>query len=204
MRWVVLGLVLLLGITFAWFRRPMSLERHAARLASCWAGRDVACLLEYADAQDRQAYRLDKRRMKLLVDEAAVVLGDPTGPPQIVREPGGTFVMASIDHRPGNRRRQSVGLVVTRTPEGYRSPQMVGAILLAMAAAAHLPPTGEVDGVAKLRAWAEQADQDGPRLTRLGFPGVLRDSDEGLVAWADWAAYNRRRLASVEQAQSRR
>jgi len=178
-----------------WRLQPPPLEREAARLAGCWFRGDAACVLAYADEADRVAYQLDEAKVKVLMSESIAVMTPEDGRVEVAVQPGTSTAVGSTRFRSIRGRSIGAGFLVTRTPEGYRSPGLITSVLLTLSVAHQVPDLTKLDGAIKLRAWGQYAREQGPRWTKAGFPGILRDPDEGLIPWENWAASCEARLA---------
>lgn len=196
-RGLILGAVAVVAVAggILWQNQPSRLEREAARLAGCWFRGDAACVLAYADASDRQAYQLDEAKMKRLMSESLAVMSPENGRVEVVLQPDASTATGSTQFRSLRGRIIGAGFLVTETPEGYRSPGLVTSILLTLSVAHQVPDGLTLGGEQKLRAWGEFARAKGPRWTEIGFPGILRDPQEGLIPWDKWATSCDPRLA---------
>ena len=90
-----------------------------------------------------------------------------------------------------------MGFVVSKTPEGIRAPQLIGCILLSLSTSKFVVSSTKTGAQEKLSAWMEFAVQDGPKFEKLGFPGILRNPEEGLISWPAWQKNCQERLEKV-------
>jgi hypothetical protein len=76
--------------------------------------------------------------------------------------------------------------------------------MLEVSALRHIAATRNRAPLDKLAAWARSAKEDKALLEGLGFNGIFREEDEGLLPWSVWEANCLERLDRFQQAASKK
>jgi len=183
---IIAGLVgLLVVVGGLYLLRPRSLESEAATLMSCVIDENVQCVEHYVDSGDFGAYNLNRDKIRVLLSRFKQSLRYDSGGLEVAKQPNATMVVAQAPFVSiTNGKQVTLGFIVSNTAEGVKSPQFVTQLLLALSVANS--PTSVSGGISKLEAWERFAREKGPEWTKAGFPGILRDPDEGLISWVDW------------------
>ena len=188
--------VAIVGAVIYFTRRP-SLEAQAATLMDCLMDQDAACVLRYIDSGDRAAYQLDKPKITLLLSRFHQTLRPEQGGVEVAKQPGATMVVCQAPFVSNiNSKQLTVGFLLSETGEGVKAPQFVTQALLALSAAS--APAKGTGGISKLEAWEYYAREKGPEWQRDGFPGILRDPEEGMLQWSEWAKHCRDRIQKAK------
>lgn len=167
------------------------------RLMQCVQAKDAGCVRAYMDPLDASAYQLDDKRLAYLLDRVNSSLRLRPGDITVAKQPVGTIVVVQVPCLAvATSKELALGFIVSDTAEGIKAPQFVTQLLLTLSVAD--TPATLNDGAGKLEAWAKYAKEEGPDWAIAGFPGILRDPEEGLITWANWERNCRDRIERVK------
>lgn len=188
----LLGVVAILVIGFVVWRFPReeSTPARANRVIDCVLSANAKCVYEATDERDRAAYNLTVEKVDgLLKEYVKPALGEeyritPVETSEMIRNQD-WVAMRSVTLESG--RTVVVGTHATRTGHDSIVPKLIFQILMMTATAKYGNP--QLGNAYEFHAMRESAIKDRELLVRLGFNGVFRNDDDGLVSWDDWTKY---------------
>ena len=165
----------------------------------CLARRDAECLASLASESEMAAYGVTRTQVVALLRDyyfpRLAKLRISSTPTVFDEQPGSTQVHLRVESP--NNEPIEWEVLAAKVGAGVRLPTLITDALLA-GTSVNLPPKNDDPG-AKLEAWANTAASDGPQLSNMGFTGLYRGPNEGLVSWADWSNDCRQRAAAARE-----
>lgn len=196
---VVVGSAAAATVVASWLSRP-TLASTGRLALDCIASGDGQCLYNLTTGDERQAYGLTPAKVGRLLHEYVLPAARP------VKRTSATFdglpkdskLIAEQQWTASSGKEQGMGVFVSMTDDGIKCPYLIGGLLLSVAVyERHVPSTG-TKPLDKLLAWRDGAVQDKAQLEQLGFAGLYRDEEEGLIKWDDWIANCNERIEKLQ------
>jgi hypothetical protein len=192
---VILGVALYLLLN-----RPGPTPTQVAMTGGeCLARRDAECLASLASESEMAAYGVSRIQVVALLRDyyfPRLAKLKISGTPTVFDEQVGSTEVHLQAENPNNEPVE-LEILAAKVGTGVRLPTLITDALLA-GTSVNLPSKNDDPG-AKMEAWANTAEADGPKLSKMGFTGLYRDPNEGLLSWADWSNDCRSRARAARE-----
>lgn len=179
------ALVLSPGGWFFYHRHDHDLVFHARRAVGCIENQDAACLEGYLLPNEKELQHLDSKKLNQLLSSyvAPAYKAFSESRPSVSTDLSEQYASASCGMqwmREPNAPAQ-IGLSVAETLDGIKAPHLMRNLICNTMRAKYAHSASEHDLIVLIRG----LKQDGPLLTRLGFPSMYDPEVDRVATWDD-------------------